>query len=196
MATFCVGGQPELTILVDGIDITIVIEKCLCAMFSFQHGWLHIFNYAPYDANNNISSSMYQISIATIQGQEWVVSSRCYKVVRANVFAHSQGNHLDANNNNVCGKSYDFRMQQDGRHFWPWCRSPTLKHCSFFHVHWLVWFFVRRRFVILGGNFNSVALPKFICSFLAYALLANVEALHVNPINTIYCWLSVHNVSN
>jgi hypothetical protein len=39
-------------------------------------------------------------------------------------------------------------------------------------------------------------LPKFICSFLAYALLANVEALHVNPINTIYCWLSVHNVSN
>jgi hypothetical protein len=38
MATFCVGGQPELTILVDGIDITIVIEKCLCAMFSFQHG--------------------------------------------------------------------------------------------------------------------------------------------------------------
>jgi hypothetical protein len=117
MATFCVGGQFELTILIDGIDITIVIEKCLCVMFSFQHGSLHIFKDAAYDANNNISSSVYQISIATIQGQEWVVSSRRYKVVCANVFAHSQGNHLDAKNNNVCGKSYDFKMQQDGRHF-------------------------------------------------------------------------------
>jgi hypothetical protein len=90
MATFRVNGYLELTILVDGIDTIIVIEECLCAMFVFQLGSLYIFKDAAYDANNNVSSSVYQISIAKIQGQEWVVGSRCYRVVCANIFAHSQ----------------------------------------------------------------------------------------------------------
>jgi hypothetical protein len=33
---------------------------------------------------------VYQISISIVQGQEWVVIFGCYKVVGANVFAHSQ----------------------------------------------------------------------------------------------------------
>jgi hypothetical protein len=59
-------------------------------MFGFQLGSLHIFKDVVYDANNNVSSSMYQISIITVQGQEWVVNYGSNKVVGANVFAHSQ----------------------------------------------------------------------------------------------------------
>ncbi len=89
MANFCVDGWPNFTIFVNGTDITIVIEKCLCVMFGFQPGSQHIFKDVTYDANNNISSSMYQISIDIVQGQEWVVSSGRYRVVGANVFTHS-----------------------------------------------------------------------------------------------------------
>ncbi len=32
---------------------------------------------------------MYQISIAIVQGQEWVLNFKRYKVVGANIFAHS-----------------------------------------------------------------------------------------------------------
>jgi hypothetical protein len=35
MATFCVDGWSELTILVDGINTTMVFALCLCVMFSF-----------------------------------------------------------------------------------------------------------------------------------------------------------------
>ncbi len=65
MATFRANGWLEFAILVDGIDTTIVIEKCLCAMFGFQPGSQHIFEDVVY---NNVSSSMYQISITIVQG--------------------------------------------------------------------------------------------------------------------------------
>jgi hypothetical protein len=44
---------------------------------------------ATYDANNNVFSLVYQMSITIAQGQEWVVSSKCYKVVDDNVLTHS-----------------------------------------------------------------------------------------------------------
>jgi hypothetical protein len=69
MAMFCANGWLELTILVDGIDTTVVTEKCLCVMFGFQLGSLYILKDATYDTNNNVSSLMYQIYITTIQGQ-------------------------------------------------------------------------------------------------------------------------------
>jgi hypothetical protein len=68
MATFCVNGWPELTILVDGIDTTMVFAICLCAMFSFQPRSLHISKDVASDVNNNVSSSMYQMFVITIQG--------------------------------------------------------------------------------------------------------------------------------
>jgi hypothetical protein len=43
MATFHVEGKLELTILTDDFGIMHVNEKCLCAMFSFQPGTMHIF---------------------------------------------------------------------------------------------------------------------------------------------------------
>jgi hypothetical protein len=59
MAIFCVEGWHELIILVDGIDTIVVYKNCLCAMFGFQLGSLHISKDATYDANNNVSNSMY-----------------------------------------------------------------------------------------------------------------------------------------
>jgi len=59
-------------------------------MFGFQLGSLHISKDVTFDANNNVSNSMYRMLATTIQGQEWVVSSRCYKVVGDNIFAHSK----------------------------------------------------------------------------------------------------------
>jgi hypothetical protein len=66
----------KLTILVNDINTIVVFEKCLCAMFGFQLGSLHMSKDATYDVNNNVSSLVYQMLIATTQGQEWVVSSR------------------------------------------------------------------------------------------------------------------------
>lgn len=43
-----------------------------------------------YNANNNVSNSVYQMQITTTQGQEWVVSFGCYRVVGDNIFIHSQ----------------------------------------------------------------------------------------------------------
>jgi hypothetical protein len=59
MAIFCVEGWHELIILVDGIDTIVVYKKCLCVMFGFQLGSLHISKDATYNANNNVSNSMY-----------------------------------------------------------------------------------------------------------------------------------------
>ncbi len=67
-----------------------MFEKCLCDMFGFQLGSLHISKDVAFDANNNVSNSVYWMLGATIQGQEWVVSFGCYKVVGDNVFAHSK----------------------------------------------------------------------------------------------------------
>ncbi len=43
-----------------------------------------------YDANNNVSNLVYQTQTTATQGQEWVVSFGCYKVVGDNVFICSQ----------------------------------------------------------------------------------------------------------
>jgi hypothetical protein len=56
---FCGDDQPQFTILVNGIDATMVFEKCLCAMFGFQPKPLHISKDVAYDVNNNVSSSVY-----------------------------------------------------------------------------------------------------------------------------------------
>ncbi len=56
----------------------------------FQLGSLHISKGVVYNANNNVSSLVYQMHVATGQGQQWVVSFRRYRVVGDNVYSHSQ----------------------------------------------------------------------------------------------------------
>ncbi len=61
MATFHAIGHSNLTMMVDDSRMTIVFEHCLCAMFVFQLGSLHISKDVSYDFNNFVSSSLCQI---------------------------------------------------------------------------------------------------------------------------------------
>jgi hypothetical protein len=49
MATFCGKGKPKLIVFSDDYGIAHVIEKCLCAMFGFQPGTMHISKDNAYD---------------------------------------------------------------------------------------------------------------------------------------------------
>ncbi len=56
MATFHVVGYSDLTIIVDNLRMIYVFEQCLCTMFSFQLGSLHISKDILYESNNLVSS--------------------------------------------------------------------------------------------------------------------------------------------
>jgi hypothetical protein len=71
---FHVDGQLELTISVYEFGTNIVYEQCLCAMFGFQRDSLHISKDVAYDSNT-VFSTLYQISMASVQGKQWVVTS-------------------------------------------------------------------------------------------------------------------------
>jgi hypothetical protein len=60
MVTFhVVGSCLELTIMVNDSGTTLVSEQCMCVMFSFQLGSLHIFKDVSYDSNNLVLNSVY-----------------------------------------------------------------------------------------------------------------------------------------
>jgi hypothetical protein len=61
MVTFHAPRCSDLTIMVDNLRIIVVFEHCLCVMFVFQLGSLHIYKDVSYDYNNFVSSSLYQI---------------------------------------------------------------------------------------------------------------------------------------
>jgi hypothetical protein len=54
MANFNVKGKVELIVLVDNFKISHVIEKCLCAMFGFHSGLVHVSKDEADDDNNNV----------------------------------------------------------------------------------------------------------------------------------------------
>jgi hypothetical protein len=59
MVTFHVIGRFDLTIMVDNLGTIVISEHCLCAMFVFQPGSLHISKDVSYDSNNFVSSFLY-----------------------------------------------------------------------------------------------------------------------------------------
>jgi hypothetical protein len=75
MATFHVKEHLKLTILVDDFGIAHVIEKCLCVMFGFQLGTMHISKDDAYDDNNNVTIIVYQVPIIIAQGLEWTFNA-------------------------------------------------------------------------------------------------------------------------
>jgi hypothetical protein len=54
MANFHVEGKVELIVHVHDFKISHVIEKCLCAMFGFHYGPIHVSKDEAYDDNNNV----------------------------------------------------------------------------------------------------------------------------------------------
>ncbi len=59
MVTFHGVGRLNLTIMVDNLRAFFIFKQCLCAMFAFQLGSLHIFKDILYDFNNLVSSLLY-----------------------------------------------------------------------------------------------------------------------------------------
>jgi hypothetical protein len=62
-----------LDIMVDDSRTTSISEQCLCTMFSFQLGSLHISKDVSYDSNNFIVNSVYLIPMTSLRGRWWVV---------------------------------------------------------------------------------------------------------------------------
>jgi hypothetical protein len=55
METFHATKRSDLTIMVDDLGMIATYEHCLCTMFTFQLGSLHIFEDVLYDPNNFVS---------------------------------------------------------------------------------------------------------------------------------------------
>jgi len=66
MATFHATRCSDLTIMVDESRTTAIFEHCLCPMFVFQLGFLHISKDVSYDFNNFVSSFLYQILMISL----------------------------------------------------------------------------------------------------------------------------------
>jgi hypothetical protein len=62
MATFHVKGKVDFTMLVGDEKFVQVTRKCLCAMFGFLLGLVHVSKDVVYKANNVVISSIYQVS--------------------------------------------------------------------------------------------------------------------------------------
>jgi hypothetical protein len=68
VVNFHVEGWPNFTILIHESNRVHITEQCLCVMFRFQQGFLHISKDLIYDANNYVSSSLYMFLTFTTQG--------------------------------------------------------------------------------------------------------------------------------
>jgi hypothetical protein len=78
MTTFHVEEHPKLIILANNFGIVHVIENCLCVMFGFQLGIVHISKDDAYDDNNNVTIIVYQIPIIIAQGLG--MDPQCWKI--------------------------------------------------------------------------------------------------------------------
>jgi hypothetical protein len=89
MATFHAEGKVGFIVLANDFGISHVIEKCLCAMFGFHSGIVHVSKDETYDDNNNVIGSNYQVPILGDFHFEWRVNSRKIKIVGENLLKSS-----------------------------------------------------------------------------------------------------------
>lgn len=68
MVTIHTKGMQKLTIMVDDFGVVTMTEKCLCAMFNFQFGSVHVSKDDAYDELNHVTKLTYQPPIASSQG--------------------------------------------------------------------------------------------------------------------------------
>jgi hypothetical protein len=59
MATFHAEGKPDFTMLVGDEKFVQAMEKCICTMFSFLLGSIHVSKDVAYGNNNVVISSIY-----------------------------------------------------------------------------------------------------------------------------------------
>jgi hypothetical protein len=80
MATFHVEDKVKLIVHANKFGISHVIEKCLCAMFGFHLGIVHVSKNDAYDGNNNVIISIYQVLVIGEVGLEWRVNVGRFKI--------------------------------------------------------------------------------------------------------------------
>jgi hypothetical protein len=68
MTTFHAASHLDLNIMGNNLGTTFASEQCLCIMFAFQLGFLHISKDVLYHSNNLVLSSLYQIPTMSSQG--------------------------------------------------------------------------------------------------------------------------------
>jgi len=85
MVTFHTKGKVKLVIPFDEFGISHAIDKCLCAMFGFHLGTIHISKDDAYDANNNVIISIYQVPIIGDLSLEWRVNFGRFKIIAKNL---------------------------------------------------------------------------------------------------------------
>jgi hypothetical protein len=90
MAIFHVKGKAKLIIPSDEFGISHVTKKCLCAMFDFHLGIIHVSKDDAYDANNNVIKFIYQVSVISDTGLKWRVNFRRFRIVAKNLPIRSQ----------------------------------------------------------------------------------------------------------
>jgi hypothetical protein len=91
MATFHVEGKTKFIVPTNDFGISHVTKKCLCVMFGFHMGIVHVSKNETYDDNNNVIRSIYQVSILGDFGLEWRVNVGRFKVV-VNFFSKNSQN--------------------------------------------------------------------------------------------------------
>jgi hypothetical protein len=74
MANFHVKGKVKIIVPVDDFGISHVTEKCLCVMFGFHLGIVHVSKNQTYDDNNDVIRSIYQVLVLGDFGLEWKVN--------------------------------------------------------------------------------------------------------------------------
>jgi hypothetical protein len=81
MQTFHVEGKAKLIVLINDFGILHVVENCLCVMFGFHLGTIHVSKNETYDDNNNVIRSIYQVLVLGDFGLESRVNVGRFKIV-------------------------------------------------------------------------------------------------------------------
>jgi hypothetical protein len=90
MIIFHAKGKVELIILVNNLGILHVTMKCLCVMFGFHMGFVHVSKDKMYDDNNNAIRSIYQIPILGDFGLEWKKNAKRFRIVAKDIIKSFQ----------------------------------------------------------------------------------------------------------
>jgi hypothetical protein len=65
-------------------------KKCLCAMFGFHMGTVHVSKDKMYDDNNNVIRSIYQVLVLGDFSLEWKVNAERFKIVAKDLTKSSE----------------------------------------------------------------------------------------------------------
>jgi hypothetical protein len=91
MAIFHVEGKTNFTMLVGDEEFVQFMEKCLCAMFGFLLGSVHVSKDVACGENNVVISSIYQLVPSSgPQGLQWMVENGMYQTIGKSLVRSSQ----------------------------------------------------------------------------------------------------------